>query len=49
MLRHACGYALAHKGRDTRAHPGVARASVDHQHSGLHGAGANRFKDFWRE
>jgi hypothetical protein len=32
MLRHACGYALANKGHDTRA--------IDHQHSGLHGAGA---------
>jgi integrase len=39
MLRHACGYALANRPR----HPCYSRlawAPVDHQHSRLHGAGA---------
>jgi hypothetical protein len=40
MLRHACGYALANKGHDTRGHPGLARPSVDHEHRGLHRLGA---------
>jgi hypothetical protein len=40
MLRHACGYALANKGHDTRAIQGMARPSVDHQQRRLHGAGA---------
>jgi site-specific recombinase XerD len=40
MLRHACGYALANKGHDTRAIPGMAGALVDHEHGGLYRAGA---------
>jgi integrase len=32
MLRHACGYALANKGYEP-GNPGVARLSIDHQHS----------------
>jgi hypothetical protein len=45
MLHHACGYALATKGHDTRAIQG----SVDHKYRRLYSAGANRFKDFWRD
>jgi hypothetical protein len=40
MLRHACGYTLANKGHDTRVIQGWLDPSVDHQHRGLHGAGA---------
>jgi hypothetical protein len=31
-------------------HAGMARPSIDHQHRGLHGAGAElvQFKDLWR-
>jgi site-specific recombinase XerD len=48
MLRHACGYALANKGRDTRAiqarlgHRSITSTAVDT------GLAPNRFKDFWR-
>ena len=42
MLRHACGYALANKGHDTRAIQGwLGHRSIT--------STANRFKDFWRE
>ena len=44
MLRHACGYALANKGHDTSGNPGLAGAPVDHQHRGLHGAGAEQIQ-----
>jgi Phage integrase family len=40
MLRHACGYALANKGHDTRAIQGWLGPPVDYQHGRLHGAGA---------
>jgi site-specific recombinase XerD len=49
MLRHACGYALANKGHDTRAiqgwlgHRSIANTAV---HTAL---APNRFKDFWRD
>jgi site-specific recombinase XerD len=49
MLRHACGYALANKGHDTRAiqgwlgHRSITSTSV---YTAL---APNRFKDFWRE
>jgi site-specific recombinase XerD len=49
MLRHACGYALANKGHDTRAiqgwlgHRSITTAAV---YTTL---APNRFKDFWRE
>jgi hypothetical protein len=36
MLRHACGYALANEGHDTRAHPGLARPPIDPAHDALH-------------
>ena len=44
MLRHACGFALANKGHDTRA----LQAYLGHrniQHTEL---SPDRFKDFWR-
>ena len=49
MLRHACGYALAAKGHDTRAiqqyrgHRSITSTAV---YTAL---APNRFKDFWRE
>jgi site-specific recombinase XerD len=49
MLRHACGYALAAKGHDTRAiqhylgHRSITSTAV---YTAL---ALNRFKDFWRE
>jgi site-specific recombinase XerD len=49
MLRHACGYALANKGHDTRA----IQAWLGHRSitsTVIYTAVAqNRFKDFWRE
>jgi site-specific recombinase XerD len=49
MLRHACGYALANKGHDTRAiqswlgHRSITSTAV---YTAL---APNRFKNFWRE
>jgi integrase len=49
MLRHACGYALANKGHDTRAiqgwlgHRSITSTEV---YTAL---APNRFKDFWRD
>jgi site-specific recombinase XerD len=49
MLRHACGYALANKGHDTRAiqgwlgHWSITSTTV---YTAL---APNRFKDFWRD
>ena len=49
MLRHACGYALAHKGHDTRA----LQAYLGHrniQHTVRYTElSPTRFKDFWRD
>jgi site-specific recombinase XerD len=49
MLRHACGYALANKGHDTRA----IQAWLGHRSitsTAFYTALApNRFKDFWRD
>jgi type 1 fimbriae regulatory protein FimB/type 1 fimbriae regulatory protein FimE len=49
MLRHACGYALANKGHDTR----VLQAYLGHrniQHTVRYTElSPTRFKDFWRE
>jgi type 1 fimbriae regulatory protein FimB/type 1 fimbriae regulatory protein FimE len=49
MLRHACGYALANKGHDTRA----LQAYLGHrniQHTVRYTElSPTRFKDFWRE
>jgi site-specific recombinase XerD len=49
MLRHACGYALANKGHDTRAIQGwLGHRSITS--TAVYTALApNRFKDFWRE
>jgi site-specific recombinase XerD len=49
MLRHACGYALANKGHDTRAIQGwLGHRSITG--TAVYTALApNRFKDFWRE
>ena len=48
MLRHACGYALANKGRDTRA----LQAYLGHrnfQHTVRYTElSPSRFRDFWR-
>jgi site-specific recombinase XerD len=48
MLRHACGYALANKGHDTR----VLQAYLGHkniQHTVRYTElSPDRFKDFWR-
>ena len=47
MLRHACGFALANKGHDTRALQDIS--AIEHPaHRALHRAVARRFKDFWR-
>jgi site-specific recombinase XerD len=49
MLRHACGYALANKGHDTRAiqawlgHRSITSTAV------YRTLAPNRFKDFWRD
>ena len=49
MLRHACGYALANRGHDTRA----LQAYLGHkniQHTVRYTElSSNRFKNFWRE
>ena len=49
MLRHACGYALANKGHDTRA----LQAYLGHrniQHTVRYTElSPTRFKDFWRD
>jgi integrase len=49
LLRHACGYALANKGHDTRAIQGwLGHRSITS--TAVYTALApNRFKDFWRE
>jgi site-specific recombinase XerD len=49
MLRHACGYALANKGHDTRAIQGwLGHRSITS--TAVYTALApNRFRDFWRE
>jgi len=48
MLRHACGYALANKGHDTRALQAyLGHKNIQHtvRYSEL---SPTRFKDFWR-
>ena len=49
MLRHACGYALANKGHDTRALQGyLGHKNIQHtvRYTEL---SSTRFKDFWRD
>jgi integrase len=49
MLRHACGYALANKGHDTRAIQGwLGHRSITSTAVYI-ALAPNRFKDFWRE
>jgi site-specific recombinase XerD len=49
MLRHACGFALANRGHDTRAiqawmgHRNIANTVIYTELS------VTRFKDFWRD
>src|SRR5258705_19898 len=48
MLRHACGFALANKGHDTRALQGyLGHKNIQHtvRYTEL---SPDRFKDFWR-
>jgi site-specific recombinase XerD len=49
MLRHACGYALANKGHDTRAIQGWLGHRSITSTAGYTVLAPNRFKDFWRE
>jgi type 1 fimbriae regulatory protein FimB/type 1 fimbriae regulatory protein FimE len=49
MLRHACGYALANKGHDTRAiQDWLGHKAIQHtvRYTKL---SPTRFKDFWRD
>jgi site-specific recombinase XerD len=49
MLRHACGYALANAGHDTRAlQDWLGHRSIQHtvRYTEL---APTRFKDFWRD
>ena len=45
MLRHACGFALANKGHDTRA----LQAYLGHKNIQHTSASPTRFKDLWRD
>jgi site-specific recombinase XerD len=46
MLRHACGFALAKKGHDTRS----LQAYLGHQHTVRYtNMAPGRFKNFWRD
>jgi site-specific recombinase XerD len=49
MLRHACGYALANKGHDTRAIQGWLGHRSITSTAAYTALAPNRFKDFWRE
>jgi len=49
MLRHACGYALANRGHDTRAIQGWLGYRSITSTAVYTALAANRFKDFWRE
>jgi hypothetical protein len=49
MLRHACGYALANKGHDTRAIQGwLGHRSITSKAVYM-ALAPNRLKDFWRD
>jgi site-specific recombinase XerD len=46
MQRHACGFALANKGHDTRALQAyLGHRNIQHTYTEL---SLDRFKDFWR-
>ena len=49
MLRHACGYALANKGHDTRAIQGWLEHRSITSTAVYTAPAPNRFKDFWRD
>ena len=49
MLRHACGYALANQGHDTRAIQGWLGHSSITSTAIYTALAPNRFKDFWRD
>jgi type 1 fimbriae regulatory protein FimB/type 1 fimbriae regulatory protein FimE len=49
MLRHACGYALANKGHDTRAIQGWLGHRSITSTAFYTALAPNRFKDFWRD
>jgi site-specific recombinase XerD len=49
MLRHACGYALANKGHDTRAIQGWLGHRAITSTAVYTALAPNRFKDFWRD
>ena len=46
MLRHACGYALANKGHDTRALAGLSRPPQHSAHGPLYGTVADAVQGF---
>jgi site-specific recombinase XerD len=48
MLRHACGYALANKGHDTRAIQGSPEHRSITSTAVYTALAPNRFKDLWR-
>jgi integrase len=48
MLRHACGFALANKGHDTRAPQGYLRHKNIQHTMRYTELAPDRFKDFWR-
>jgi site-specific recombinase XerD len=49
MLRHACGYALANRGHDTRALQAYLGHKNIHHTVRYTELAPTRFKDFWRE
>jgi site-specific recombinase XerD len=49
MLRHACGYALANKGHDTRAIQGWLGHRPITSTAVYTALAPNRFKDFWQD
>jgi site-specific recombinase XerD len=49
MLHHACGYALANKGHDTRAIQGWLGHRSSTSTAVYTALAPNRFEDFWRD
>jgi site-specific recombinase XerD len=49
VLGHACGYALANKGHDTRVIQGWLGHRAITSTAVYTALAPNRFKDFWRE
>jgi len=46
MLRHACGYALANRGHDTRGAAGLPRSQKHSAHGAIYGTLANAVQRF---